>query len=282
MKITKLETFLVGYYPDTFPGNFLLVKVSTDTGVSGVGECYACGKAKTTEMAVKELERYLIGKDPLMIEHHWQVMDRTPFHTGWILNCAMAGVEIALWDIAGKYYGTAVHNLLGGPTRERVRTYADVFHAPTTEDAVKGLTDLVKEGYTAVKTSVYYSKKGHLLRDDALVKENVDIIKSFRENVGFDIDIALDAGGGLSPRNAIKLCKKLEDYLPLFIEEPVRSDKMDILARIAAETSVPIAVGERIYSVLGFRRLLEKQTVDIIQPDICMTGLLPEEDSCYR
>jgi len=274
MKITDLKTFIVGYYPNTFPGNFLFVKISTDEGISGVGECYACGKTQTIEVAVKELERYLIGKDPLMIEHHWQEMDRAPFHTGWVLNCAMAGVEMALWDIAGKHYKTPVYNLLGGRTREKVRTYVDVFGAPTIEEAVKKLTDFVKKGYTAVKTEVRLAKGDHSLRDDDLVRENVNLIKALRENVGYDVDVAIDISGAISPRNAIKLCKKLEEYLPLFVEEPARSDKIEILAKIAANTSVPISAGERIYSPLGFRRLLEKQAVDIIQPDLSMTGLL--------
>ncbi len=274
LKITGLKTFLVGYYLDTFPGNFLLVKVSTDEGISGVGECYACGKALAIESAVRELERYLIGKDPLMIEHHWQTMDRLPFHSGWVLSCAMAGVEMALWDIKGKHYSAPVCSLMGGPTRDKVRVYADVFYVPTAQEAVAGLTCFVRKGYTAVKTEVHLSKEGHTLRDEELVKENVDMIRALRESFGEKVDIALDVGGALSPRNAIKLCQRLEPYQPLFIEEPARSDKIEALAKIAASTSIPIAAGERIYSPLGFRRLLEKQAVDIIQPDLSMTGFL--------
>jgi galactonate dehydratase len=276
MKITGLKTHIVGYYPDTFPGNFLLVTVSTDEGIVGVGECYACGKAKTTEAAVKELERYLLGKDPLMIEHHWQAMDRMTTHSGWILNCAMAGVEMALWDIAGKYYEAPVYDLLGGGrTRDKVRIYADIFYLPTSEETIRKVRDFVDRGYTAVKTTVLRSKEGRSLRGENLIRENVELIRSLRESVGNKIDIALDMGGRqFSPKEAIRLCQMLEDYQPLFIEEPARSDKFDVLAEISARTSVQIAAGERTYSLGSFRRLLETNAVDIIQPDISMTGLL--------
>ena len=194
MKITGLKTFVVGYYPDTFLGNFLFVKVSTDEGISGIDECYACGKALTVEAAVKELERYLLGKDLLTIEHHWQAMDHCSFHSGWILNCAMAGVEMALWDIAGKHFGAPVCNLMGGRTRNHVRVYANVFYVPTVQEAVTGLTHLVKQGYTAVKTEVHLAKEGSILRDDELVNENVEMIRVLRESVGDSVDIALDIG----------------------------------------------------------------------------------------
>jgi galactonate dehydratase len=282
MKITKLETFLVGEAQGWGPGNYLLVKITTDAGITGVGECYACGKARTTESAVHELGRWLIGKNPLDIEHHWQVLYNTPFHRGWILNCALAGVDLALYDIAGKHFDTPVFNLLGGRCRSKARVYGDIFYAPTIDGTVENIRRLVDEGYTAVKTTPI--RHGGFLRGerseppltgDTLVKLNVEFMKAIRQNFGDTVDIALDFAGGFSPRDAIRLCQALEDYAPLFVEEPVRSDKVEALVQVSSSTDIPIAAGERIYSLLGFRRLLEAEAVDIIQPDLSMTGLLP-------
>ncbi|MBT4504551.1 MAG: D-galactonate dehydratase, partial [Gemmatimonadetes bacterium] len=159
MKIAKIEQF--------FPRQRMrLIKISTDTGLSGWGETTLEGKPKSTMGAVEELAGYLIGKDPLRIEHHWQQIYRSAFFRGGsVLMSALSGIDQALWDIAGKHYGVPVHRLLGGPVRDRVRVYAHWGIGGDTDEALAAakerLDELLKYGYTAFKSGPGGKWRGH-------------------------------------------------------------------------------------------------------------------------
>ncbi len=259
IKITKLETFKV-------KPRFLFLKMHTDAGIIGLGEPITEGRADTCAEAVQEIGKYLIGKDPRKITHHWQAIYRHSFYRGGpILTSALSGVEQALWDIKGKALGLPIYDLLGGPTRERIRVYA---HARTPESIRKAR----EEGYTAFKTGVKNSRQSGIVASPRFIEEAADNFAELREAVGDNADIGIDFHGAISPQNASLLIKALEPYQPYFIEEPVQCQNVDIMADLAKKTHIPIATGERIFTKWGFREILEKGAASILQPDMCHAG----------
>jgi galactonate dehydratase len=260
LRITRLETFLVR-------PRWLFLKVHTDEGVIGLGEPILEGRAKTCAAAVAEIEPYLIGKDPRHVTHHWQAIYRHAFYRGGpILTSALSGIEQALWDIKGKLLGVPVYELLGGPTRDRVRVYAHVGNNP---DRLK---QRKAEGFTAFKTGVRNATQSGIVASPRFIDQAVEAFAALREAGGDEVDIGIDFHGAISPQNARLLIKGLEPYRPLFIEEPVQAQNVDVMAEIARGTFLPIATGERIFTKWGFREILEKGAASILQPDLCHAG----------
>ena len=263
MKITKLETFLV-------KPRWLFLKIHTDEGLVGLGEPITEGRALTCARAVDELAPYLIGQDPTRVVHHWQAMYKHAFYRGGpILTSALSGVEQALWDLTGKALGVPVYKLFGGPTRDRIRLYK---HAGTPEQ----IKDWVSKGFTAFKTGVGGGRNTRMIENKAFVDRAAESFAALREAGGPEADIAIDFHGAVSPQTAKVLIKALEPYQPMFIEEPVQCQNVDVMADIARGTHLPIAAGERIFTKWGFRELLEKRAVSIVQPDLCHAGGIHE------
>jgi galactonate dehydratase len=263
IRITRLETMLV-------KPRWLFLKVHTDAGLMGLGEPIVEGRAETCAAAVKELEPYLIGKDPRAVTHHWQAMYRHAFYRGGpVLTSALSGVDMALWDIKGKALGVPVYELLGGPTRHRVRVYS---HAKSPEV----LRERRAEGFTAFKTGVFKRRPARIVESPAFVQQAADDFAALREAAGNDVDIGIDFHGAISPQTAKLLIKALEPHQPMFIEEPVQCQNVDVLAEIARGTHLPIATGERIFTKWGFREILEKHAASILQPDLCHAGGITE------
>ncbi|MSU61352.1 MAG: galactonate dehydratase [Pedosphaera sp.] len=263
LRITKLETFLV-------KPRWLFLKIHTDAGIVGLGEPITEGRAKTCAAAVDEIAPYLIGKDPRNVVHHWQAIYRHAFYRGGpILTSALSGIEQALWDIKGKFLGVPVYELLGGPTRDRVRVYA---HA--------GTPALIKEkkaqGFTAFKTGPKNSTQSGIIASKQFIDAAAEAFAALREAGGKDVDIAIDFHGAMSPQSAKLLIKALEPFQPMFIEEPVQCQNVDAMAEIARGTHLPIATGERIFTKWGFREILEKGAASILQPDLCHAGGIME------
>ena len=259
IKITKLETFKV-------KPRFLFLKIHTDQGIIGLGEPITEGRADTCAEAVQEIGKYLVGKDPRKITHHWQAIYRHSFYRGGpILTSALSGVEQALWDIKGKALNLPIYELLGGPTRDRIRVYA---HARTPET----IRAAREAGYTAFKTGVKNGRQSGIVATPQFIEEAADAFAELREAVGSDADIGIDFHGAISPQNASLLIKALEPYQPYFIEEPVNCQNVDIMADLARKTHIPIATGERIFTKWGFREILEKGAASILQPDMCHAG----------
>jgi galactonate dehydratase len=264
LRITRLETLLV-------KPRWLFLKIHTDEGVIGLGEPILEGRAKTCAAAVSEIEPYLVGKDPRHVMHHWQAIYRHAFYRGGpILTSVLSGIEQALWDIKGKLLGVPVYELLGGPTRDRVRVYAHVGNSP------ERLKQRKSEGFTAFKTGVRNAVQSGMVASPRFIEEAAEAFADLRQAGGPEADIGIDFHGAISPQNARLLVKALEPYQPLFIEEPVQCQNVDIMADIARNTHIPIATGERIFTKWGFREILEKRAASILQPDLCHAGGIME------
>jgi galactonate dehydratase len=265
LKITKVETFLV-------KPRWLFLKIHTNAGIVGLGEPITEGRALTCAEAVKEIEPYLIGKDPRPVAKHWQAIYRHAFYRGGpILTSALSGIDQALWDIKGKALGVPVYELLGGPTRDRIRVYA---HA-STPDQMKALQ---KRGFTAFKTGVAKNKQrmNRYIETQADVEFAAQRFANLREAMGKEVDIAIDFHGAISPATAKLLIKAYEPYQPMFIEEPCQAQNHDVMAEIARGTYLPIATGERVFTKWGFREVLEKKAATVLQPDLCHAGGITE------
>ena len=259
IRITRLETFLV-------KPRWLFLKVHTDEGLVGLGEPITEGRAKTCAEAVAEVAPYLVGKDPRTIVHHWQAIYRHAFYRGGpILTSALSGIEQALWDIKGKALGVPIYELLGGPTRDRVRVYA---HASRPED----LRRKKEQGFRSFKAGVKKDRPARIVATPKFVERAAEGFAALREAGGPDVDIGIDFHGAISPQTAKLLVKALEPYQPMFIEEPVQCQNVDVMAEIARLTHIPIATGERIFTKWGFREILEKGAASILQPDLCHAG----------
>ncbi|HXA04063.1 MAG TPA: galactonate dehydratase [Bryobacteraceae bacterium] len=263
LKITRLETFLV-------KPRWLFLKIHTNAGIVGLGEPITEGRALTCAEAVKEIEPYLLGKDPRRVVHHWQAIYRHAFYRGGpILTSALSGIDQALWDIKGKALGVPVYELLGGPTRDRVRVYA---HG----DSVEALKTGMARGFTAFKTGPAKKRPARYIETPAAVGYAAEQFAELRRAAGNDIDIAIDFHGAISPATAKLLIKALEPYQPMFVEEPINCQEHDIMAEIARETFLPIATGERVFTKWGFREVLEKKAAAVLQPDLCHAGGITE------
>jgi galactonate dehydratase len=250
---------------------WLFLKVHTDAGIVGWGEPIVEGRAETCATAVQELASYLIGKDPRDVVHHWQAMYRHAFYRGGpILTSVISGIDMALWDIKGKALGVPVYELLGGPTRRRVRVYAHVGNSP---DRLK---QRKAEGFTAFKTGVLGATRSRIVASRQFIHEAAESFAALREAGGDEVDIGIDFHGAISPQNAKLLIKAFEPYQPMFIEEPVQCQNVDVMAQIARGTHLPIATGERIFTKWGFREILEKHAASILQPDLCHAGGITE------
>jgi len=272
MKIVRIEQF--------FPRvRTRLVKITTDSGLVGWGETTLEGKPKSTLAAVEELAGYLIGKDPLRIEHHWQQIYRSAFFRGGpVLLSALSGIDQALWDIAGKHYGVPVYQLLGGSVRSRVRVYAhwgiaDMADAEL-ERARERLERLRASGYTAFKSGPGGAWRGH--EPPAVIDAFVRRAYLMREWVGPEIELAFDLHGKMTPALAIEICHELKGMRPLFVEEPVPQENVAALRQVAERTSVPIATGERLLTRWGFREVCEQQAAAYLQPDVSHVGGITE------
>ncbi len=266
LTITNIETFLV-------KPRWLFLKIHTDAGIVGLGEPITEGRALTCRAAVEEVKPYLIGKDPRQVVHHWQAIYRHAFYRGGpILTSALSGIDQALWDIKGKALGVPIYELLGGPTRTRVRVYA---HAGNPEAAKAR----VAEGFTALKTSVpgvTRSRQPKIVESKAFVDAAGEGFALLRQAVGPKVDIGIDFHGAVSPQTAKLLIKVLEPYQPMFIEEPIQCQDVEGMTEIARGTHLPIATGERIFTKWGFREILEKRAATILQPDLCHAGGITE------
>jgi galactonate dehydratase len=263
VKIVKLETFLV-------KPRWLFLKIHTDEGLVGLGEPILEGRALTCAQAVDELAPYLIGKDPRRVVHHWQAMYRHAFYRGGpLLTSALSGVEQALWDLAGKALGVPVYTLFGGPTRDRIRIYKGGARPDT-------IQEWVQKGFRAFKTGVAGGRPARIVENVAFVDRAVAHFAALRDAAGPEVDIAIDFHGAVPPQTSKLLIKALEPYQPMFIEEPVQCQNVDVLADIARGTHLPIAAGERLFTKWGFREVLEKRAVSVLQPDLSHAGGIHE------
>lgn len=266
MIITRVETFAV-------PPRWLLCRVETDEGVVGWGEPVVEGRAATVRTAVHELSELLVGKDPARIEDHWQLMTKGSFYRGGpVLSSAVAGLDQALWDIAGKTLGVPVHVLLGGPVRDRVRAYCWV--GGDEPGAIgEAVAAQVEAGFTAVKMNA--SGRMNRLPTVSDIDAVVARAAAAREALGPDRDFAVDFHGRFTAAGARKVLPHLAPYAPLFAEEPVLPEYTHLLGDLVASSPVPIATGERLYSRTDVLPALQAG-VAVLQPDLSHAGGISE------
>ncbi|MCW2305982.1 galactonate dehydratase [Rhodobium gokarnense] len=267
MKITQLKTWQV-------PPRWLFLKIETDEGVAGWGEPVIEGRAATVEAAVHELADLIVGRDPRHVQDIWQQLYRGGFYRGGpILMSAIAGIDQALWDIKGRALGVPVHELLGGPVRDKMRMYCWI-GGDRPADVGRQAKEVVEKGFTAFKmngTPELAIVDSHAKVDDAVAR-----VAEARQAVGPDVGIAIDFHGRVHRPMAKALLRELEPFHPMFVEEPVLPEHLHALPQIASGLGYPIATGERLHTRFAFREILEARMVDILQPDISHCGGITE------
>ncbi|OON40212.1 galactonate dehydratase [Izhakiella australiensis] len=270
MKITRLTTWRL-------PPRWMFLKIETDEGIVGWGEPVIEGRARSVEAAVDELSEYLIGKDPARINDLWQLMYRGGFYRGGpILMSAIAGIDQALWDIKGKALGVPVYQLLGGLVRDRIKAYSWV-GGDRPAEVIAGINKLRAIGFDTFKLNG--CEEMGIIDNARKVDAAVNTVAEIREAFGKDIEFGLDFHGRVSAPMAKVLIKELEPYRPLFIEEPVLAEQAEYYPRLAAQTHLPIAAGERMYSRFDFKRVLDAGGLAILQPDLSHAGGISE---CFK
>lgn len=263
MKITALDLFKV-------VPRWVFLKVTTDEGIVGWGEPIVEGRADTVIAAVKELASYLIGSDPRRIEDLFQVLYRGGFYRGGpVLTSAISGIEQALWDIKARELGVPVYELLGGRARDRVRVY-NWIGGDRPDDVAAGVRQQLADGFTAVKMNA--TEELHYVDDQRKIDAAVARMAAAREAGGDGFDIAVDFHGRVHKAMAKRLVHALEPLRPFFIEEPVPPENLEALREVAQHTTVPIAVGERLFTRWGFKDVIAQGVVDIVQPDLSHAG----------
>jgi galactonate dehydratase len=265
-KIGRVETFLV-------PPRWLFVRVETGSGIVGWGEATCEGRSETVRTAVDQLSELLVGRDALRIEDHWQVMTKGSFYRGGpILASAVSGLDQALWDIAGKRYGAPVHQLLGGPVRDRIRVYSWVGGDEPSEVA-DHIGAQIEAGMTAVKmnASGRMSPIASVAELDGVVRR----VAAAREVLGEDRDVAVDFHGRFTLANARRVAPLLEPFRPLFLEEPVIPENSHLIAEFVRSTTAPVSTGERLYSRQEFLPVLQAG-IAVAQPDLSHAGGITE------
>jgi galactonate dehydratase len=267
MKITDVRTIPVDRY--------LFVQVETDEGITGLGESGAWGYLEASEKAVETFRRYLIGQDPLRIEHHWQALYRWTHFRGAAIMGALSAIDIALWDIAGKHFGVPAYQLLGGKCRDKARVYYHVFGS-TTEQLVQGCVDAKEQGFTAVGHLTPFLDESrdvpYFKTHAAKMRDAIDTVGRYRDAVGNDVDLCIEIHRRLTPAEAVVLARGIEQFHPFFYEDPTLPDNLDAMAEIADKIHIPIATGERLHTIYEFEMLLSRGGVQYVRPDVCMAG----------
>ena len=267
MKITDIEIIPVN--------RFLYVKVFTDEGITGLGESGAWGFLDASAEAINTFKTYLIGKDPLQIEHHWQYMYRCFHFRGAAIMGAISAIDIALWDIAGKHYKVPTYKLIGGQCRDKVRVYYHV-SGETTEELINECVKAKELGYNAVgHLSPFLDEprsKPYFKTYTGMINEAVDRVRMIREAVGDDVDLCLELHRRMKPGEAIAFGHGVEKYNPFFLEDPIVPDNFDSMALIANKINVPIATGERIHTIQEFEMLLSRNAMSYARTSVCICG----------
>ena len=270
MKITKLTTYRL-------PPRWMFLKIETDEGIVGWGEPVIEGKAKSVEAAVHELGEYIIGQDPARINDIWQTLYRGSFYRGGpILMSAISGIDQAVWNIKGRALRVPVYQLLSGLVRDKIKAYSWV-GGDRPADVIDGIKKLMAGGFDTFKLNG--CEEMGIIDNARKVDAAIAVVAEIRAKFGNTIEFGLDFHGRVDAPMAKILIKELEPYRPLFIEEPVLAEQAEYYPRLAAQTHLPIAAGERMYSRFDFKRVLADGGLAIVQPDLSHAGGITE---CFK
>ncbi|MDR1769231.1 MAG: galactonate dehydratase [Hungatella sp.] len=267
MKITNITTYLVR-------PRWCFLEIETDEGLTGWGEPVIEGKAATVSACIEEMKSYLIGENPMCIEDIWSKLYRAGFYRGGpILMSAIAGIDQALWDIKGKYFQAPVYELMGGACRSNIKVYSWI-GGDRPDDVANAAREKQKEGFEAIKMNA--TEELQYIDSYDKIDAVLERVAEIRKATGKYFGIAIDFHGRVHKPMAKILAKKLEEFDPMFIEEPVLCENMEDFTEIARSANIPIATGERLFSRWDFKRLLQQGAVDIIQPDLSHAGGITE------
>ena len=273
MKITDIKVYIM----DAYRTNWTFIKVETDEGLYGWGEASLGTQEMALKGCVEDLKRLIIGRDPMQIEKMcFEVYRDIYWKGGPVLMSAISGVEMAMWDIVGKYFNTPVYNLFGGKMRDRVKMYANGWFSgsKTSENFAAKAKETVALGVKALKWDPF--DKAHMTLTKEEMNKAVDIVGAVREAVGDEVELLIECHGRFNPYTAIEISRELAPFKPMFLEEPCPPDNLEAIAKVKRKSLVPIAAGERVYSIYGFEDLFTKDAVDIVQPDMFHTGGMME------
>lgn len=266
MKITRIEPILAG-------GRYLFVKVHTDEGLVGLGECGAWAYQEATVSVLRQMEKMIVGQDPLRTEFIWNALSRNLHFRGSVTQSAVSGIDIALWDLKGKYFQVPCYELMGGMVREKIKIYVNA----RARDA-KGMADeakkLADQGFKAIRFSIGHPKDENGRCGEnftSLVTRVEGIMKAVREAVGWNVDVAIECHRGMRPAEAIELGRVLRPYRPYFYEDPI-PDNLEAMRQVIRSCDIPVATGERFINPAEFDSLMTTTDVRYIRPDMCVMG----------
>ena len=269
MKITDVKAYTM----DSFRMNWNFIKVETDEGIYGWGEASLGTNELSLEGMVADLKRLIIGRNPFEIEKMlFEVYRDIYWKGGPVLYSAMSGIEMAMWDIMGKAMNVPTYTFFGGKIRDKVKMYANAWFvgAKTPEQFAMRAKQTVALGVKALKFDPFGFS--HMTIENSQLSYSSEIVGAVREAIGKDNDILIECHGRFNPATALKISREMEQYNPMLMEEPCPPDYMESMAKVTARSNVPISGGERIYGKYSFMEYLEKDCVDILQPDVFHCG----------
>lgn len=256
-------------------GQFLFVRVETDTGIVGYGEAGIWGHIEAAATVIKRFGEYLVGKPAFAIEHHWNVMHRFSYFQGLAINAGISAIDVALWDIKGKVLGVPIYELLGGRCRDKARVYAHIL-GKDLETIVDECRTKVSQGFTALghinpfldegTDRVYF--KSHVSK----INDAVANVHKVREAVGNEVDLLIEVHRRQTPAEAVTFANAIVDARPLFVEDPIRPENPAAMARVTDRIAVPIATGERFATLYEFQELFRRDAVEFARVDVALCG----------
>jgi galactonate dehydratase len=279
MKITGVETLFFSAQIYGNDRNWLLVRIQTDEGLFGIGDASPLGNEMQTASLIEEwADKFLVGKDPLDTEAIWtEIYYNNNARGGRIETTALSGIDIALWDLKGKILNQPIYKLLGGAQQEKIRVYANGWYTVAADPKLNAeeAKKTVQMGYTAMKfdpfaTANYYN----ISLEEAQAAE--DRVAAVREAVGPDVDVIIEVHAKFSTGAAIALGQRMEQYRPMWFEEPTSQENVSEMKYVRDRVNIPIATGERLYTKFPFYELVKADAVDVLQPDIANAGGITE------
>ena len=266
MKITGIEPILAG-------GRYLFVRVHTDEGLIGLGECGAWAYQEATVSVLKQMEKMIVGQDPLRTEFIWNALSRNLHFRGSVTQSAVSGIDIALWDLKGKYFQVPCYELMGGKVREKIKIYVNA-RAGDAKGMAAEAKKLADQGFQSIRFSIGHPKDENGRCGEnftSLVTRVEGTMKAVREAVGWNVDVAIECHRGMRPAEAIELGRVLRPYRPYFYEDPI-PDNLEAMRQVIRSCDIPVATGERFINPAEFDSLMTTTDVRYIRPDMCVAG----------
>ena len=273
MKITDIKVYIT----DAYRTNWTFIKVETDEGLHGWGEASLGTQEMALSGCVEDLKRLIVGRNPFEIEKmRFEVYRDIYWKGGPVLMSAISGIEMAMWDIMGKYFNTPVYTFFGGKIRDKVKMYANGWFSGAKEphEFAEKARETVALGVKALKWDPF--GKSHMTITKEAMQKAVDTVGAVREAVGDTVDLLIECHGRFNPYTAIEISKELAPFKPMLMEEPCPPDNLSAIAEVKKKSQIPVAAGERVYSIYGFEDLFAKNAVDIAQPDMFHAGGMAE------